>query len=64
MATLDNFTYPTDVESSKRWFVEDIIDPLIEVHDGMITLPAGNGNGYSLNTRVIARYKVREQHFR
>jgi O-succinylbenzoate synthase len=64
LATLDNFKYPTDVEASHRWFVEDIIDPLIEVHNGMITLPDGNGNGYSLNTRVIERYKVREQQFR
>jgi O-succinylbenzoate synthase len=61
---LDNFKYPTDVEASKRWFVDDIIDPLIEVQDGIITLPDGNGNGYSLNTRVIDKYKVREQEFR
>jgi o-succinylbenzoate synthase len=64
LATLDNFKYPTDVEASHRWFVEDIIDPLIEVHDGMITLPAGSGNGYSLNLPAIERYKVREQRFR
>ncbi len=64
LATLDNFRYPTDVEASHRWFVEDIIVPLIEVHDGMIALPDGNGNGYSLNTKVIERYKIREQLFR
>jgi O-succinylbenzoate synthase len=64
LATLHNFGYPTDVESSKRWFVDDIIDPLIEVRDGIITLPDRIGNGYSLNTRVIERYKVREQRFR
>ena len=64
LATLDNFIFPTDVESSRRWFVDDIIDPLIEVHDGVITLPGQNGNGYSLNARVIEQYKVREQRFR
>jgi O-succinylbenzoate synthase len=64
LSTLANFSYPTDVESSKRWFVDDIIEPFIEVHDGLITLPEGNGNGYSLNTRAIERYKVREQQFR
>jgi O-succinylbenzoate synthase len=64
LATLDNFKYPTDVEASNRWFVEDIIDPLIEVHDGVITLPDRKGNGYSLNTRVMERYKVRGQTFR
>jgi len=64
LATLGNFRYPTDVEASHRWFVEDIIDPLIEVHNGMITLPDGIGNGYSLNQQVMRRYKVREQFFR
>jgi len=64
LATLDNFKYPTDVESSKRWFVDDIIDPLIEVHNGVITLPDRNGNGYSLNAQAVERYKVREQCFR
>jgi O-succinylbenzoate synthase len=64
LATLPNFKYPTDVEASKRWFVDDIIDPLIEVQDGIITLPDGNGNGYLLNTRVMDRYKVREQRFK
>jgi O-succinylbenzoate synthase len=64
LVTLDNFKYPTDVEASKRWFVDDIIDPLIEVQDGIITLPDGNGNGYSLNTRVMDRYKIREHRFK
>jgi O-succinylbenzoate synthase len=64
LATLDNFKYPTDVESSKRWFVEDIIDPLIEVIDGVITLPDRKGNGYTLNARVVEKYKVREVRFR
>ena len=64
LATLDNFEYPTDVESSKRWFVDDIIDPLIEVHNGYITLPAGVGNCYKVNDGTVRRYKVREESFR
>jgi len=61
LATLGNFGFPTDVESSRRWFVDDIVEPLIEVHDGMISVPAGSGNAYALNTRVVAKYKVREE---
>jgi len=64
LAALDNFAYPTDVQSSKRWFVDDIIDPLIEAHDGLITLPAGVGNGYTVNERTVRQYKVREERFR
>lgn len=62
-ATMKNFAFPTDVESSKRWFVDDIIDPLLEVRDGMITLPAGSGNGYKIDGRKVQRYKIREESF-
>ena len=64
LATLGNFKFPTDVESSMRWFVDDIINPLLEVHDGLITLPEGFGNGYSVNARTVQRYKVREESFK
>ena len=64
LATLSNFKFPTDVESSKRWFVDDIIDPLIEVHDGMITLPRGSGNGCRVDDRKVRKYTVREKSFK
>ena len=64
LATLENFGFPTDVEACKRWFIDDIIEPLIEVRDGMISLPDAIGNGYALNTRAVERHKVREQSFR
>jgi o-succinylbenzoate synthase len=64
LATLPNFTFPTDVESSKRWFVDDIIDPLLEVNDGMITIPEGKGNGYRLDERKVRQFAVREETFR
>ncbi len=64
LSTLSNFLFPTDVESSKRWFVDDIIDPLLEVHDGMISLPEGIGNAYKVDFRKVERYKVREEKFK
>ena len=63
LAALPNFTYPTDVESSRRWFVDDIVDPLIEVHDGCIAIPSGPGNAFRLNESVVGRFKVREERF-
>jgi O-succinylbenzoate synthase len=30
-ATLDGLTYPTDIEASNRWFVDDVIVPAIEI---------------------------------
>ena len=31
LATLDAFTYPTDIEASTRWYVDDVVAPLIEI---------------------------------
>jgi O-succinylbenzoate synthase len=61
LATLSNFGFPTDVESSRRWFVDDIIDPPIEVREGKICLPSGAGNGYQLNQKNVRKYLVREE---
>ena len=64
LATLPGFTFPTDVESTQRWFVEDIIEPPIIVRQGVITLPPGSGNCYALSARALERYSVAEQVFR
>ena len=64
LATLPNFTFPTDVESSRRWFVDDIIEPFIEVEKGEIRIPGGSGNCYRLNEKAMKKYKVQEAAFR
>jgi O-succinylbenzoate synthase len=63
LATLPGFTYPTDVEASARWFVDDIVEPLITVRDGRIAVPTSPGLGHALNPAVISRYRVREETF-
>ncbi len=56
LAALDGFTYPTDIEASSRWYVDDVIMPGIEIDTrGYIQLPAGPGMGY-----VVARDKVEQ----
>lgn len=61
LATLSNCSFPTDVESSSRWFIDDIIDPPIEVHEGRITIPSGVGNCFQLNKSTLRKYVVREE---
>jgi o-succinylbenzoate synthase len=61
LATLSNFAFPTDVESSSRWFVDDIVEPELKVENGMLRIPEGTGNCYRLNGKTVARYKVREE---
>jgi len=63
LAALKNFTFPTDVQSSKRWFVDDVVEPLLEVNDGIFTLPTSPGNGYRINHAVVKKYLVRHNSF-
>ena len=63
-ATLPGFVFPTDVESSLRWFADDIIEPLITVRNGIITIPPGSGNCFALSARIVERYRVTERIFR
>lgn len=47
LATLHNFTFPSDIEESARWYADDIITPKIELAaGGSIRLPDGAGIGY------------------
>jgi O-succinylbenzoate synthase len=48
LATLSNFTLPSDIEASARWYRHDIIHPPIELSSGgCIRIPAGPGIGYA-----------------
>jgi len=58
MAALEACGYPTDVEASTRWFQDDIIDPFLEVRDGLLHFPAAPGLGYTINEDKLERYKV------
>ena len=63
LALLPNFRFPTDVQSSLRWFVDDIIEPMISVVGGDIEIPAGVGLGYKINHAVMRKYLLREEWF-
>lgn len=64
LATLGNFTFPTDVEASARWFKDDIIGPPIEISgEGFIHLPEGPGMGYKIDMKKVERYRIRFEEF-
>ena len=59
LGTLDGFTYPTDIEASSRWYVDDVIAPAIEIDArGYIHLPAGPATGYRVVRETVERYTV------
>jgi O-succinylbenzoate synthase len=64
LATHIGFTYPSDIEASARWYVDDVIEPLIEIDaSGYIQLPAGPGTGYSVVREKVEQYSVATEEF-
>jgi O-succinylbenzoate synthase len=65
LATLPNFTLPSDIEASVRWYTDDIISPQIEISgQGFIQLPDGPGMGYAVDRRKVEQYRLRLEEFR
>ena len=63
-ASLDGFSYPTDIEASLRWYVDDVIEPAIEIDaQGWIHLPAGPGTGYRVDRQKSERYTIEKIDF-
>ncbi|HEX6185428.1 MAG TPA: o-succinylbenzoate synthase [Pyrinomonadaceae bacterium] len=59
LAALEGFDYPTDIEASARWFVDDIIEPQIEIdREGFISPPTGAGTGYEVSREKVRAYAV------
>jgi len=64
LAMHEGFSFPTDVEASRRWYVDDIVEPLIEIDaDGFINAPAGPGIGYRVSREKIERYSIARERF-
>jgi O-succinylbenzoate synthase len=64
LATLGGFTYPTDIEESARWYVDDVVEPAIELdRDGFIHLPGGPGSGYRVAREKVERYTIQSESF-
>jgi O-succinylbenzoate synthase len=60
IATLPGFVYPTDIEASSRWFVDDIIDPLITItNKGFID----DSKVYAVDRDKLERYTIQTQEF-
>ncbi len=58
LSTLPGFTYPTDVESSERWFTDDVIVPRLRVREG--TFKVSDYSSCDIDTMVVQKYKVKE----
>jgi O-succinylbenzoate synthase len=64
LSTLANFTLPGDVSASKRYWKEDVIDPVIDVSaHGYIHVPQAPGRGFELKQPLIERLTIRKKQF-
>ena len=62
LSSLPNFSLPGDVSASKRYWVEDIIEPEVTVSAaGEITVPRTVGSGYTVVRERIEKHTVRRQ---
>ena len=57
VAMHSGFTFPTDIEASTRWYVDDVIEPFIEIdRAGFIHLPEAVGTGFRVSRAKVEEY--------
>ncbi|WP_338449662.1 o-succinylbenzoate synthase [Niallia oryzisoli] len=64
ITSLENFTMPGDTAGSSHYWERDIIDPEVEVKNGLITVPDGPGIGYEVNRKMVDYYTVDAKTYR
>ena len=58
------FSFPTDIEASSRWYVDDIIEPAITIdQSGFIQVPDGSGTGFKVDRERVGRYTTAVERF-
>ena len=58
------FLFPTDIEASSRWYIDDIVEPEIKIdQDGCIRIPNGPGMGFKVAHEQVERYTTAVERF-
>src|SRR5262249_50101212 len=62
VSSLPGYTLPGDVSASKRYWVEDVIEPEVDVSpQGTIRIPDTPGLGYHVRRELIERWTIEKQ---
>ena len=65
VSSLPGYTLPGDVSASKRYWLEDIIEPEVEVSpQGTIRIPDKPGLGYHVRSELIERWTIEKETWR
>lgn len=59
LASLSKMIYPGDFSSSTHFWERDVVQPLIEVEKGQISLSEESGIGYSLDEEHLEQYETK-----
>jgi len=64
LASLPNFTLPADISASKRYYKQDIVQPVFEVTpDGTMGVPQGPGIGVEVVMEQLDRVTVHKESY-
>jgi len=64
LAMHSGFSFPTDIEASARWYVDDVIEPFIEIdQQGIIHVPSEIGSGYKVSRANVEQYTTAVERF-
>lgn len=55
--------FPTDVVPSRRWYVDDVVEPEIRMFPGGLRVAEGNGVGYRVSESKAQQYMVENWRF-
>ena len=59
------FSFPTDIEASSRWYIDDIVEPPIRIEQGgFVRVPNGSGMGFKVAREKVERYMTAVERFR
>jgi O-succinylbenzoate synthase len=64
LATHPACAYPTDVEPSARWYMDDVLQPELRMRDGLLEVPDGAGLGFIVDEAAVQRYTTANWSFR
>jgi len=64
LAMHSGFSFPTDIEASSRWYVDDIVEPAIAIdRSGSIQVAEGPGTGFKVDREKVERYTTAVERF-
>ena len=64
LAMHSGFSFPTDIEASSRWYVDDLVDPPLRIDEaGFIEVPRAPGTGFKVLREKVDRYTTAVESF-